>query len=318
MSWKHSDAVWALELPPLEKYVLLAYTSFASREGTRIFPSEETVASMTGLAVRSIKRQVKSLRARKVLVLVRPAKQHMPPEYRIDLAASQGGLTVTPEVFQGGLTVTPEDDCPSARGDYWSARGDYWSPNPIMIRSEEEDDDVVASSRKRKIEHGGSRSTAPRDESSLQSPDVDQLIEDYQALRKKIGRPAEKTPNRRRLAKALEAYPLAWWREVFAQIDGNPFLEGKEGDGALQKQGGATLGWLTNDLTNAEDVHAGEKYKHYERKPARKTIGDRHTNEVPPIEPGIPPEERRQLLEQFKKRWAKGQDVPLGAEGRAA
>jgi hypothetical protein len=68
-----SALVWETDLPPSEKIILLAYADFASHDGTRIFPSLEQVARMTGYCKRSVRRFTRSLEAKGYLV---PLSEH--------------------------------------------------------------------------------------------------------------------------------------------------------------------------------------------------------------------------------------------------
>jgi hypothetical protein len=61
VSIKISSAVWTLDLPPLHKFVLLAFADH-SEDGGTCYPSIQRIASRTGFSNRQVKRIVSSLR----------------------------------------------------------------------------------------------------------------------------------------------------------------------------------------------------------------------------------------------------------------
>lgn len=94
MSSKTSGAIWDLDLPPSDKYVLLAMADHADHVGRNIYPSVRFVSWKTGLSERQINRIIASLRAAGLLVL----EQHNDETgrsnlYRVNVEA---GLTRPP------------------------------------------------------------------------------------------------------------------------------------------------------------------------------------------------------------------------------
>src|SRR5690242_4386755 len=102
MSVKVMAAVW--DTPTLRRpsvtLVMLALADFASHDGSRIFPSVETLAGMTRLGSRHVKRLLRRLEAEGLVELVHEATSRRPREYRIKLEAlgdhSRGAPQVTP------------------------------------------------------------------------------------------------------------------------------------------------------------------------------------------------------------------------------
>ena len=82
--------------PPNRKLVLLMLATYANCEGAGIRPSLETVARLSGLDVRSVRRHVRACRDRGWLVQTEPSRQHRPAEYRISLAALRPDTSVRP------------------------------------------------------------------------------------------------------------------------------------------------------------------------------------------------------------------------------
>lgn len=68
MSVKIMGAVWDLDLPSDEKFVLMAYADHADHDGRNVFPSVATVARKTGYSERSVQRITRSLEAKGHLV----------------------------------------------------------------------------------------------------------------------------------------------------------------------------------------------------------------------------------------------------------
>jgi hypothetical protein len=80
-----SRLAWEVELPPTEKFVLVALADFASPDGTDVFPSTALLARRTGWEERTIYKARSSLRKRGVLMTVKPATFNHPTIYRIDM-----------------------------------------------------------------------------------------------------------------------------------------------------------------------------------------------------------------------------------------
>ena len=67
------DLVWELDLPPTEKYILIAYVDHSDKNGESIFPSLARVAWKTGKSKRSVQDIRDKLKARGILVEIAPA-----------------------------------------------------------------------------------------------------------------------------------------------------------------------------------------------------------------------------------------------------
>ncbi|HEV8525449.1 MAG TPA: helix-turn-helix domain-containing protein, partial [Terriglobales bacterium] len=94
MSGKISGAVWEMNLPREEKYVLLAYADHADHEGNGVRPSYDLVAWKTGYKKRRVQQVVAKLEAKQILVVVKPGGNleagtlGLPTEWYIDVEAA--------------------------------------------------------------------------------------------------------------------------------------------------------------------------------------------------------------------------------------
>src|SRR5687767_7813906 len=86
VSVKLMGAVFELDLPRPEAWVLMALVDHADHDGFNIFPSVDLVAWKTGYSRRQVQNIMGSLRTRGLLVVVEEARDHRPREYRADLA----------------------------------------------------------------------------------------------------------------------------------------------------------------------------------------------------------------------------------------
>jgi len=122
MSGKVSGAVWDMDLPSDEMFVLLAYADHADHEGTGVRPGYDLVAWKTGYSRRSVMRIVAKLEAKGIMVLVRPGGSKeagtlgRPNEWRINIDTAplkpKRKGRVTPKTPQGDtqdtlMRVTP-------------------------------------------------------------------------------------------------------------------------------------------------------------------------------------------------------------------
>lgn len=71
MSVDLRDAIWGAKLPSNEKFLALALIKFAKPDGSSIFPSQQTLASMTSWHVRHVRRVLKSLQDSGIIEPVR-------------------------------------------------------------------------------------------------------------------------------------------------------------------------------------------------------------------------------------------------------
>lgn len=85
MSAHLAGKVWFLELPRSEQLVLLALADHAHDDGSHVYPSVGYTAWKTGYDYRTVQRNIRSLEAKGVLVLVAEADRRRAREYRIDL-----------------------------------------------------------------------------------------------------------------------------------------------------------------------------------------------------------------------------------------
>lgn len=85
MSAYLTGRVWFLKLSRVEQLVLLALADHAHDDGSSVFPSVGYTAWKTGLNERTVQRAIRSLQAKRLLVLVAEAGRRRPREYRIDL-----------------------------------------------------------------------------------------------------------------------------------------------------------------------------------------------------------------------------------------
>jgi hypothetical protein len=85
MSAQLMARVYAYRLTHGEQSVLLAMADHADDEGRHVFPSIALLAWKTDYSARQIQRLMRGLVVRQALVVVAPARQHRPAEYRICL-----------------------------------------------------------------------------------------------------------------------------------------------------------------------------------------------------------------------------------------
>ncbi len=87
MSAKITGAIWELDLPRWEKYVLLALGDHADQEGNNVYPSIALLVWKTGLSERWIQTVMKKFKEQGLLVKTRGASgRGHPTVYRIDLS----------------------------------------------------------------------------------------------------------------------------------------------------------------------------------------------------------------------------------------
>ena len=67
--------VWNAKLPPTEKFVLLAITDFVNDEKGYAWPSQETLASKTGLSRQTVNKVIKRLVGRNILISMRRSEK---------------------------------------------------------------------------------------------------------------------------------------------------------------------------------------------------------------------------------------------------
>lgn len=75
MSYRLMPQVWNAKLPPTEKFVLLAITDFVNDEKGYAWPSQETLASKTGLSRQTVNKVIKRLVGRNILISMRRSEK---------------------------------------------------------------------------------------------------------------------------------------------------------------------------------------------------------------------------------------------------
>ena len=94
MSVRVMAAVWQLDLPWMEKYVLVALADHADHEGEDIWPGRDYLLSKTGLSRNSLLRSLASLKLRGLVEIVELGNRGRRTTYRIimERVLSQGTL----------------------------------------------------------------------------------------------------------------------------------------------------------------------------------------------------------------------------------
>jgi hypothetical protein len=96
-----------LGLTAPQKAVLLALADHANEYGESIYPSVETLGRKTALGERTIRRSLGELRGFGIIREVRPASQHRPTEYAIDLPRLQAWVPEVPVRHPTPATPAP-------------------------------------------------------------------------------------------------------------------------------------------------------------------------------------------------------------------
>lgn len=89
MSWIAVREVWKLNLPPTEKFVLLAIADFSNDKKGIAWPSQNTIANKTGYSRQTVNRAIKRLCAKGVLVSSKQSAEGKSTSnvYRINIVA---------------------------------------------------------------------------------------------------------------------------------------------------------------------------------------------------------------------------------------
>jgi hypothetical protein len=125
MSIKLLAKVWTLKVSGTEREVLNAMCDHADDFGREARPSIAYIAWKVGCDERTVIRHIKKLREKKALLLERPARDHSPNVYRVDLSVYENKADFVPKGDGYHATRTSE------RGDILSERGDKLvSPKP--------------------------------------------------------------------------------------------------------------------------------------------------------------------------------------------
>lgn len=92
-------AVWQLDVPALDKLVLLKLADHADDAGENAYPSIATIAHWTGVSERSVQSVLKRQRKTGLLEVQQPARHQQPTTYRFNLARGAHRAPLTrPEV----------------------------------------------------------------------------------------------------------------------------------------------------------------------------------------------------------------------------
>lgn len=84
MSIKQMAEVWTRKFTSAERDVVLVLADHGDDYGRHIFPSVALIAWKTDSSTRKVQRVLSGLRDRGILVVVSPARQHRPTEYRLN------------------------------------------------------------------------------------------------------------------------------------------------------------------------------------------------------------------------------------------
>ena len=108
--------VWELNLPPNEKFVLLAMADHADHAGRNVRPSVRMVATKTGYSEREVQYIVRKLERSGLLVRTSEGKggRGNPTHYRIDLSKGAISAPIEPERVQTSAPIDEEKGAISA------------------------------------------------------------------------------------------------------------------------------------------------------------------------------------------------------------
>lgn len=139
--------VWALDVSQAWLLILLALADCADDAGRSVRPSVDLIAWKTNLTTRHIRRLLADLRHRGVLIVVRPAAQHRPVEYRLRLDV----LPVKPPFRStdkmSGLDEWSGLTSGGARGDIRAARPDTGVSQSVSTESSDTESSTSAHSQ---------------------------------------------------------------------------------------------------------------------------------------------------------------------------
>lgn len=116
MSIQAVGRVLRASVAPTHKLVLIALADHAAPDGTRSWPSVQTIAEMASVSTRTVQRILRDLEESGAIVRVADESRHRPREWRIRLdTLPQGRHDVTPNgSFRGDTAMSP---LPESRGD---------------------------------------------------------------------------------------------------------------------------------------------------------------------------------------------------------
>ena len=113
MSIRLMSDVWRLDLPTVEKMVLLVIADHANDEGTQAYPSQATIAAKASISIRTVQRAVNTLCAQGYIRMFKHAggsadcrEDRRPHLYQINLNALRGDTVTRRTSDADGATIT--------------------------------------------------------------------------------------------------------------------------------------------------------------------------------------------------------------------
>jgi len=129
MSVKVMTAVFDSNLPPNEKFILLAYADHASDDGTRVYPAVDTIAKKTGYSKRTVQRITRQLEDAGFLI---PDGKGKKGTNRWKIPLDMGGVNLSP------LPVAAvKSDIDDQGGDIDDTKSAQMSPEPLINHQDE-------------------------------------------------------------------------------------------------------------------------------------------------------------------------------------
>ena len=113
MSWIAMREVWKLNLPPTEKFVLLAIADFSNDKKGIAWPSQSTIAAKTGYSRQTVNRAINRLREKRMIVSSRQSAEGKSTsnEYRITIVALRDTQTNNVAHNDNQVSNSETDQC---------------------------------------------------------------------------------------------------------------------------------------------------------------------------------------------------------------
>jgi len=111
MSVRLMSMVFDSDIDSTKKLIMLAVSDFANDEGRSIYPSVSTLCNKTSLSERTVRKQLKELRAKGLLAIEKKSTSKSPNTYYIGVQEMQGCRRCTPEVQE--MQVRGAGDAPN-------------------------------------------------------------------------------------------------------------------------------------------------------------------------------------------------------------
>lgn len=143
MSIRLMSDVWRLDLPTVEKMVLLVIADHANDEGTQAYPSQATIAAKASISIRTVQRAVNTLCAQGYIRMFKHAggsadcrEDRRPHLYQININALRGDTVTRRTSDANGATMAtitgrqsrpmnhplePSIETPSSFDEFWKA-----------------------------------------------------------------------------------------------------------------------------------------------------------------------------------------------------